>query len=109
MECCNCISVDAPLNFIVFSASRKSLHEVTSYNQICWFSSLCCRLPFLQLEFKQECADDVVQKSHHATIAVTQGSTERVPLFSQEWFTLQRKTIPASLSVTSFGFLPVFP
>ena len=47
MECCNCISVDAPLNFIVFSASRKSLHELTSYNQICWFSSLCFRSSFL--------------------------------------------------------------
>lgn len=125
MESCNCISVDAPLNFIVFSASRKSLHELTSYNQICWFSSLCCRLPFYNWSSNRNV--QMTWFRSHITLRLplrrAQGSTERVLLFSQKWFTLQRKTIqrlwvwlrlvfhrscrkPRSLLR---GFLPSFP
>jgi len=126
MEYCNCISVDAPLSFILFSASRESLHELTSYNQVCWFSSLCCRLPFYSCSSNRNV--QMPWFRNHITLRLPfhrapQGSTERVLLFSQKWFTLQRKTMqhlwvwlrlvfyrscrkPRSLLR---GFLPSFP
>lgn len=78
MERCNCISVDAPLNFIVFSTSGKSLYEFhpikyvgSVHNSI--VSSSFCRSVFspcldarVQVEnYRWRCRQDEIQKSYY--------------------------------------------